>query len=88
MQPQQLRFFVAAAREENISKAAQSLFISQPNLSLSIKKLEQSLEVPLFHHRKGKVALTACGQLFLEYAERALNERDKEAIGAHEADKR
>lgn len=74
MQVQQLRFFVAAAKAENISRAAQALFVSQPNLSLSIKKLETELEVPLFHHRRGKVSLTPSGQIFLEYAERALEE--------------
>ena len=72
----QLQYFRTIARYENITKAAQALFVSQPNLSASLSRLEDDLEVRLFERRRGKVSLTAAGQLFLGYAERALDELD------------
>lgn len=65
MELSQLRYFQMVARTENISKAAQSLYITQPNLSKSIARLEQELGVPLFDHRKGKIILNDYGRLFL-----------------------
>lgn len=61
----QLRYFQMVAKTENISKAAQSLYITQPNLSKSISRLEQELGVPLFDHRKGKIVLNDYGRIFL-----------------------
>ncbi len=65
MEFSQLRYFQMVAKTENISKAAQSLYITQPNLSKSISRLEQELGVPLFDHRKGKIVLNDYGRLFL-----------------------
>lgn len=65
MEFSQLRYFQMVARTENISKAAQSLYITQPNLSKSIARLERELGVPLFDHRKGKIILNDYGRLFL-----------------------
>lgn len=56
-----LDYFAAAAREENFSKAASSLFYSQPYLSKRISALEEELGVPLFERRGKKVVLTAAG---------------------------
>lgn len=70
----QLQYFCTIAQYENITKAAKALFVSQPNLSTSLSRLEDDLGVKLFDRRKGKVALTPSGQLFLSYAERAINE--------------
>ncbi len=70
----QLQYFCTIAQYENITKAAKALFVSQPNLSTSLSRLEDDLGAKLFDRRKGKVALTPSGQLFLSYAERALNE--------------
>lgn len=70
----QLQYFCTIAQYENITKAAKALFVSQPNLSTSLSRLEDDLGVKLFDRRRGKVSLTANGQLFLDYAERVLNE--------------
>ena len=53
----QLHYFRTAARTGNLSQAARELFVTQPNLSRSIARLETELGVPLFEHRKGKVVL-------------------------------
>lgn len=70
----QLQYFCTIAQYENITKAAKALFVSQPNLSTSLSRLEDDLGVKLFDRRRGKVSLTPSGQLFLDYAQRALNE--------------
>lgn len=57
-----LDYFVAAAREENFSKAASKLFYSQPYLSKKISALEEELGVPLFDRRGKKVVLTDAGE--------------------------
>lgn len=61
----QLKYFQAVARTGNITKAARELYITQPNLSKSIARLEAELEVPLFEHRKGRVELNDYGRMFL-----------------------
>lgn len=61
----QLKNFMAVARSGNISKAARELYVSQPSLSKSIAKLEEELNVPLFHHRKGRIELNEYGSVFL-----------------------
>lgn len=70
----QLQYFCTIAQYENITRAAKALFVSQPNLSTSLSRLEDDLCVKLFERRRGKVSLTENGQLFLSYAERVLNE--------------
>ncbi len=44
----ELKYIVAVAREKHFGKAAEACFVSQPTLSLVIKKLEEELEVKLF----------------------------------------
>ncbi len=70
----QLQYFCTIARYENITKAAKAMFVSQPNLSTSLSRLEDDLGVKLFERRRGKITLTKNGDLFLGYAERVLNE--------------
>ncbi len=70
----QLNYFRTAARTGNLSKAAQELFVTQPNLSRSISRLEEELGVPLFDHRKGKVALNEYGRVFLSSVELAFDQ--------------
>lgn len=66
MELSQLKYFQVIARLENISQAAEELFVSQPGLSRSITRLEEELGVPLFERRKGLVTLNRYGELFLE----------------------
>ena len=68
MRIEQLWHFVVLAEELNFSLAADRLYISQPNLSKSIRSMEQELEVQLFSRGTRKVALTESGQILLEYA--------------------
>ena len=70
----QLRYFQATARTGNLSKAAQELFVTQPNLSRSIARLEEELGVPLFDHRKGKVTLNEYGRIFLSSVDLAFEQ--------------
>ncbi len=77
MDLQQLRYFQMAAYYENFSRAAQELFVTQPNLSKSIQRLEEELGMPLFEHRKGKVLLNDNGRVFLASVNRSLEELDR-----------
>ena len=67
-----LRQFVVLAETLNFRKAAEKLHMSQPPLSVSIRKLEAELGVALFHRGKDGVRLTKSGEAALENAHRAL----------------
>ena len=56
-----------------MSKAAETLFVSQPNLSTSISRLEEEVGVPLFERRRGRIALNQNGALLLKSVEQALS---------------
>lgn len=64
-----LRYFLAIAQEENISKAAERLHITQPTLSRQIAQMEQELGVKLFNRGARKVTLTGEGFLLRRRAE-------------------
>jgi len=64
----QLQVFEAIARLENFTRAAEELFLTQPTVSMQIKKLEESIGVPLFEHIGKKVFLTAIGKELYQYA--------------------
>lgn len=70
----QLRYFQAVARTGNITRAASELYVTQPNLSKSISKLEEELGVALFDHRKGKIELNDYGRMFLSSVDIAFAE--------------
>ena len=70
----QLKYFQAVAKTGNVSKAAEKLFVTQPNLSKSISRLEDELGVPLFEHRRGKILLNEYGRVFLSSVELAFHE--------------
>jgi DNA-binding transcriptional LysR family regulator len=62
----QLQVFEAIARHENFTRAAEELFLTQPTVSMQIKKLEESVGTALFEHVGKKVFLTDIGkELFL-----------------------
>lgn len=67
-----LRQFAAVAREEHLTRAAESLGVPQPTLSRSIARLEAELGVPLFTRPGRSVRLTRHGRSLLDAAERAL----------------
>jgi LysR family hydrogen peroxide-inducible transcriptional activator len=70
----ELRYLVAVARERHFGRAAQSCFVSQPTLSVAIKKLEGELGVVLFERGPGEIAVTPVGQRIVEQAQRVLEE--------------
>ena len=70
----QLVYFETLAETENMRKAAEKLYISQPSLSVSMAKLEQELRVELFLHQGRKVELTDAGRLFLEHVKKILKD--------------
>jgi DNA-binding transcriptional LysR family regulator len=74
MELHQLRYFVTAARSGTISRAAEILYLSQPSLSVQIRKLEKELGTPLFERLGRRLALTPAGRVLMPHAERALLE--------------
>lgn len=67
MELNHLRYFREVARTENISQAAKALYITQPALSVTVKRLEAELGYDLFVRKGNKIKLTEAGQCFLSY---------------------
>ncbi len=74
MELRHLRTFVVAAEALHFTRAAETLDVSQPTLSLQIRELERELGTPLFDRVGRTVRLTEAGSLFRHYAIRALRE--------------
>lgn len=72
-----LKYFLAAAREENITKAAESLFISQPALSRQLMQLEEELGVKLFVRGQHSITLTEEGMFFRRRAQEIVDLAEK-----------
>lgn len=70
----QLHYFIVVARQEHFRLAAQELNISQPSLSKAITNLEEELNIVLFERKGRNVTLTKYGYIFLEYAEKILDD--------------
>ncbi|MEM1330894.1 MAG: LysR substrate-binding domain-containing protein [Planctomycetota bacterium] len=71
-----LRQFIAIADAGHITRAAESLGVTQPALSAMLKKLEEELGSPLFDRTGRGVSLTSAGAAFLEHAEAAVRRAD------------
>lgn len=72
MELRQLEYFQMASRLKNITRAAQRLRVSQPNITVAIKKLEAELGVQLFDRSQKQLTLTPEGKVFLKRIELAL----------------
>lgn len=72
MELRQLEYFQMASRLKNITRAAQRLRVSQPNITVAIKKLETELGVQLFDRSQKQLTLTPEGSVFLKRIELAL----------------
>ncbi len=70
----ELRFIVAVAKERNFRRAAEKCFVSQPALSLAIKKLEEDLGVMIFERSRTDVSPTPIGEKIVFQAIRAIEE--------------
>src|SRR4029079_16795259 len=69
-----LRYFLAVAREENFTRAAETLYVSQPALSKQIRALERQLRAELFTRERTGVRLTRAGSALVPRAQRMLAE--------------
>ena len=67
------KIFLAVAEYKSISKAAAQLYISQPAVSITIRKLEENLNATLFIRKSKGVELTENGRKLYDSAKRALN---------------
>ena len=74
---QQLIYFQTIARVHNFTRAAEMLFITQPNLSHAIRQLETELKAQLFVRQGRAVTLTPYGQIYLTHVEEALRELEE-----------
>jgi LysR family hydrogen peroxide-inducible transcriptional activator len=74
MTPTELRYIVALARDRHFGRAAEACFVSQPTLSVAVKKLEEELGVMLFERTKSEVTVTPVGARIVEQSVRALDE--------------
>lgn len=72
-----LKYFLVVAREENITKAAKQLHITQPTLSRQMMQLEEELGVKLFRRSKHSIILTADGFLLRRRAQELVELADK-----------
>lgn len=70
----ELKYIVAVARERHFGRAAEACFVSQPTLSVAIKKLEDELGVPIFERGNNEVSLTAIGGRIVEGAREVLQQ--------------
>jgi DNA-binding transcriptional LysR family regulator len=84
MELRHLRYFVAVAEEQNVTRAAARLHVSQPPLSRQIQDLEAIVGVALFARTGKSVRLTEAGKVFLTEA-RAVLRRAEEAVAAARA---
>lgn len=74
MKFEQLEYFLAVARSQNFSRAAEDSYVSQSSLSKQIKALEQKLGVELFVRSSAGVSLTPAGEMFLAFASKTHRE--------------
>ena len=72
-----LRYALEVNRTHSITKAAQNLYMGQPNLSRAIRELEKDLGITLFERTTKGVAPTEKGRIFLEKAETILSQLDE-----------
>ena len=72
MADRRLQVFHAVAKHLSFTRAAETLFMTQPAVTFQIKQLEEQLNTRLFDRAQGRISLTPAGQLALDYAERIL----------------
>src|SRR5437870_5076913 len=77
MELRHLRYFIAVAEEENVSRAALKLHVSQPALSRQIRDLEDEIGFPLLERSAKSVHLTEAGRAFLPGAREVLQQAEQ-----------
>lgn len=77
MADRRLRIFHAVAKQGSFTRAAESLFMSQPAVTFQIRQLEERYQVRLFERGHGRISLTPAGQLVMDYAEQIIGLSDE-----------
>lgn len=72
----ELRYIIAVARERHFGRAAETCHVSQPTLSVAVRKLEEELGVTLFERNASELTVTASGQRIVEQAQRTLEQAE------------
>jgi DNA-binding transcriptional LysR family regulator len=72
MADRRLRVFHAVAKHLSFTKAAETLFMTQPAVTFQVRQLEEQFDTRLFDRAQGRIALTPAGVVAFEYAERIL----------------
>ncbi|MDO4705323.1 MAG: LysR substrate-binding domain-containing protein [Comamonadaceae bacterium] len=70
----ELKYIIAVARERHFGRAADACFVSQPTLSVAVKKLEEELGVKIFERSSGEVTVTPLGERLVEQAQNVLDQ--------------
>ncbi|CAN5187878.1 hydrogen peroxide-inducible genes activator [soil metagenome] len=70
----ELRYIVAVAREKHFGRAAEACFVSQPTLSVAIKKLEEELDVKIFERGSSEVSMTPLGDDIVRQAQTVIEQ--------------
>ena len=70
----ELKYIVAVARERHFGRAADACYVSQPTLSVAVKKLEEELDVKLFERSANEVSVTPLGEEFVRQAQAVLEQ--------------
>lgn len=74
---QGMEYVYEVYKEKSFSKAAASLFISQPSLSANVRRVENRIGYPIFDRSTKPLSLTECGRQYIQCVERIMNiERD------------
>lgn len=83
----ELRYVIAVARERHFGRAAEACFVSQPSLSVAVRKLEEELGISLFERGGGEVKVTLPGERIVAQAQRVLEEADAiKTLARHDRD--
>ena len=72
----ELKYIVAVAREKHFGKGADACHVSQPTLSVAIKKLEEELQVKLFERNANEITVTPLGEEIIRQAQSVLEQAD------------
>ena len=73
----ELRYLIALAEEQHFARAAQKCFVSQPTLSIAIKKLEENLGITIFERDNHQILVNPSGAQLIEQAKKILSEAEQ-----------
>lgn len=80
----ELKYVIAVARHRHFGRAAESCSVSQPSLSVAIRKLEEELGVTIFERRSNDISVTPIGQQIVDQAQKVVEEARRIPEIAHQ----